>query len=225
VFVVDHHGHPTVPRHPARERKVLTFGRVRSGHLTLAGGLVDRLVGCLMDREVASSVVTGVGVDPGFKLTGVSVFVATPTGGVGLAAIEVRTVASLSTRRCNSAQLTGWVSESRPQVLATRLDNRTKLEGAHPQSRPPGGHHFPISVGRVSPGWRVVRPLSLAALRWCIPALQRRLFVFAGLIPASDFMITYPVGIIISRRGAISVTVPIVTTSPSNFRAVMSMAT
>jgi len=38
VFVVDHHGHPTVPRHPSRERKLLTSGRVRSGHLTLAGG-------------------------------------------------------------------------------------------------------------------------------------------------------------------------------------------
>jgi len=85
VFVVDRHGHPLMPCHPARARKLLSSGRARVHHLA---PFVIRLV----DREVKDSVVTGVeiGIDPGSKATGISVFRSTSAGREGLTAIEVR---------------------------------------------------------------------------------------------------------------------------------------
>ncbi|MHB8317804.1 MAG: RNA-guided endonuclease IscB [Acidimicrobiales bacterium] len=69
VFVVDSHGHPLMPCHPARARELLHAGRARVHRLA---PFVIRLV----DRAVEASEVSGVdvGVDPGSKFTGVSVF-------------------------------------------------------------------------------------------------------------------------------------------------------
>ena len=69
VFVLDKHGHPLMPCHPARARRLLTSGRARVHRLA---PFVIRLV----DREVATSEVPGVevGIAPGSKFTGVSVF-------------------------------------------------------------------------------------------------------------------------------------------------------
>jgi len=62
VFVLDRHGHPLMPCHPARARKLLASGRARVHRLA---PFVIRLV----DRTVAESTVTGVevGIDPGSK--------------------------------------------------------------------------------------------------------------------------------------------------------------
>ncbi len=69
VFVVDRHGRPLMPCHPARARKLLTSGRARVHRLA---SFVIRLV----DKVVEQSEVPGVevGIDPGSKFTGVSVF-------------------------------------------------------------------------------------------------------------------------------------------------------
>ena len=69
VAVLDKHGHPLMPCSPARARKLLHSGRARVHHLA---PFVIRLVG----RTVEESEVPGVemGIDPGSKFTGVSIF-------------------------------------------------------------------------------------------------------------------------------------------------------
>ena len=85
VFVLDRHGQPLMPCHPARARKLLRSGRAR----------VHRLVPFairLVDREAEHSEVDGVeaSLDPGSKYTGMSVFRNTPAGREGLVSIEIR---------------------------------------------------------------------------------------------------------------------------------------
>lgn len=72
VFVLDKHGRPLQPCHPARARELLTKGRARVHRHT---PFVIRLI----DRTVEDSVVAGVevGVDPGSKATGLAVFTVT----------------------------------------------------------------------------------------------------------------------------------------------------
>ena len=67
VFVVDKHGNPLMPCHPARARKLLKSGRARVHHLA---PFVIRLV----DKEVEQCEVPGVVVkiDPGSKHTGIA---------------------------------------------------------------------------------------------------------------------------------------------------------
>ncbi len=67
VFVVDRHGNPLMPCHPARARKLLKSGRARVHHLA---PFVIRLV----DKEVEQCEVPGVVVkiDPGSKHTGIA---------------------------------------------------------------------------------------------------------------------------------------------------------
>ncbi|MHB8246623.1 MAG: RNA-guided endonuclease IscB [Acidimicrobiales bacterium] len=74
-----------MPCHPARARKLLQSGRARVHHLA---PFVIRLV----DREVQQSVVPGVevGIDPGSKFTGLSVFRVDDAGARhGLVSIEI----------------------------------------------------------------------------------------------------------------------------------------
>ncbi|MHB1919686.1 MAG: RRXRR domain-containing protein, partial [Acidimicrobiales bacterium] len=75
---------PLMPCHPARARKLLRSGRARTCH---RAPFVIRLV----DREAKESEVPGVelGLDPGSKKTGVSVFQSTPAGRVGLCSFEL----------------------------------------------------------------------------------------------------------------------------------------
>lgn len=75
VFVLDAHGRPLDPCHPARARRLLAAGRAVVARHT---PFVIRL----KDRTVADSVVGGVqvGIDPGSKHTGIAVF--TERGGV-----------------------------------------------------------------------------------------------------------------------------------------------
>ncbi|MEV4378801.1 RNA-guided endonuclease IscB [Streptosporangium sp. NPDC049644] len=69
VFVLDKHGHPLTPCHPARARRLLTAGRAVVARHT---PFVIRL----KDRSVADSTVAGVqvGIDPGSKHTGLAMF-------------------------------------------------------------------------------------------------------------------------------------------------------
>ena len=66
VFVLDKHGNPLMPCHPARARKLLKSGRARVHHLA---PFVIRLV----DKEVEQCEVPGViiKIDPGSKHTGI----------------------------------------------------------------------------------------------------------------------------------------------------------
>jgi len=105
VLVVDHPGRqPEIPDHPARVPVLLASGRARC-HLALSVG--RRVAG-----DVPSSVVTGVGVDPGFKFTGISVFETIPTGRVSLVAIEVRHRGQLFHKKLQQLFSNGWGSES-----------------------------------------------------------------------------------------------------------------
>ncbi|MHB1844445.1 MAG: RNA-guided endonuclease IscB [Deltaproteobacteria bacterium] len=111
--------------HPARARKLLRSGRARVHHLA---PFVIRLV----DRTVADSVVTGVevGIDPGSKATGISVFRSTPDGRVGLASFEVRHRGQQIQKKM--AQRAGYRRRRRSANLryrAPRFDNRTRPKG------------------------------------------------------------------------------------------------
>jgi len=125
VFVLDRHGNPLMPCHPARARKLLKSGRARVHHLA---PFVIRLV----DRTAADSVVTGVevGVDPGSKFTGISVFRTTLAGRVGLVAIEVRHRGQLIHKKMK--QRSGYRRGRRSRNLryrSPRFNNRTKPKG------------------------------------------------------------------------------------------------
>jgi hypothetical protein len=82
VFVLDTHGHPLDPCHPARARRLLAAGRAVVARHT---PFIIRL----KDRTTADSTVQGVqvGIDPGSKHTGIAVFTAhggSRTGGYAL---------------------------------------------------------------------------------------------------------------------------------------------
>lgn len=85
VFVLDKHGRPLQPTHPARARELLAKGRARVHRVT---PFVIRLV----DRTIEDSAVDGVevGIDPGSKTTGIAVF--TVTDEVSASTGEVSTV-------------------------------------------------------------------------------------------------------------------------------------
>jgi len=125
VFVVDRHGNPLMPCHPARARKLLKSGRARVHHLA---PFVIRLV----DRDVADSVVTGVevAIDPGSKATGISVFRGTPVGRAGLVAIEVRHRGQMIHKKMQ--QRSGYRRGRRSRNLryrVPRFNNRTRPKG------------------------------------------------------------------------------------------------
>ncbi len=125
VFVLDRHGHPLMPTTPARARKLLCSGRARVIRHT---PFVIRLV----DREVADSQVSGVevGIDPGSKVTGMSVFSATPSGRKGLISIEIQHRGQLIHKKMQ--QRANYRRRRRSANLryrAPRFDNRTRPSG------------------------------------------------------------------------------------------------
>jgi len=124
VFVVDHHGHPLMPCHPARARKLLKSGRARVHHLA---PFVIRLV----DRTAADSVVDGVevAIDPGSKATGVSMFRSTPAGRVGLVAIEVRHRGQMIHKKMDQRSDYRRRRRSNLKYRAPRSDNRSRPKG------------------------------------------------------------------------------------------------
>jgi 5-methylcytosine-specific restriction endonuclease McrA len=125
VFVLDRHGKPLMPCHPARARKLLRSGRARVHRLA---PFVIRLV----DRKIADSVVTGVevGIDPGSKATGISVFQTTPVGRAGLISIEVQHRGQSTHEKLQ--QRSNYRRRRRSKNLryrAPRFNNRTRPKG------------------------------------------------------------------------------------------------
>lgn len=84
VFVIDKHGKPLMPCHPARARKLLRSGRAAVAHRS---PLVIRL----RDRAASESEVAEleIGIDPGSKFTGIALFAAKQGVRQGRYAIEV----------------------------------------------------------------------------------------------------------------------------------------
>ncbi|MER5627733.1 RNA-guided endonuclease IscB [Streptosporangium sp. NPDC002544] len=84
MFVLDRHGHPLDPCHPARARRLLAAGRAVVHRHT---PFVIRL----KDRDAATSTVEGVhvGIDPGSKHTGLAVFTGQAGSRAGRYAIQL----------------------------------------------------------------------------------------------------------------------------------------
>ncbi|MHB1920119.1 MAG: RNA-guided endonuclease IscB, partial [Acidimicrobiales bacterium] len=126
VLVVDRHGHPLMPCHPARARKLLRSGRARTCH---RAPFVIRLV----DREAKESEVPGVelGLDPGSKKTGVSVFRVDGEGARhGLCSFELEHRGQHIRKKMG--QRAGYRRRRRTVNLRyrkPRFDNRTKPKG------------------------------------------------------------------------------------------------
>ena len=125
VFVLDKRGQPLQPCSPARARKLLANGRARVHHLV---PFVIRLV----DREVAESQVSGVelGIAPGSKVTGMSVFTNNQGGRKGLISIEIEHRGQLIRRKMQ--QRANYRRRRRSANLryrAPRFNNRTKPSG------------------------------------------------------------------------------------------------
>jgi len=139
VGVVDRHGDPQVPGRPAREPVLLASGRARV-HLARSGGPSGGPSGGrLVDKDVASVVVTGVevGIDPGPKFTGLWVFRATSAGRVSLVPSEVRHRGQLFHKKMQ--QRSSYRRGRRSRHLRYRpasLDNRTRpKDGLTPSLR------------------------------------------------------------------------------------------
>ena len=125
VFVLDRRGRPLMPCHPARARKLLKAGRARVHHVA---PFVIRLV----DRLDEDSRVDGVevGIDPGSKSTGVSVFTDQRGVRTGLVGVEVQHRGGLIHKKMQ--QRANYRRRRRSANLryrAPRFDNRTKPRG------------------------------------------------------------------------------------------------
>ena len=125
VFVLDQRGRPLMPCHPARARKLLQAGRARVHHVA---PFVIRLV----DRLVEDSQVDGVevGIDPGSKYSGVSVFTTTDGVRTGLVSIEVQHRGGLIHKKMQQrANYRRRRRSSNLRYRAPRFNNRTKPVG------------------------------------------------------------------------------------------------
>ncbi len=125
VFVLDKNGQPLQPCQPARARKLLANGRAKVHHLA---PFVIRLV----DREVIDSQVSGVeiGIDPGSKTTGLSVFTTNHDGRNGLVSIEIEHRGQLIHKKME--QRSNYRRRRRSANLryrAPRFNNRTRAKG------------------------------------------------------------------------------------------------
>jgi 5-methylcytosine-specific restriction endonuclease McrA len=125
VGVLDRDGSPLMPCHPARARALLKSGRAVVVHHT---PFVIRLK-YLIEESVVSGV--EVGVDPGSKFTGVTVFrVDTDQTRHGLFSVEVQHRGSLISKNLHSRA--AWRRGRRSRNLRyrqPRFDNRTKPKG------------------------------------------------------------------------------------------------
>ncbi|MER5626042.1 RNA-guided endonuclease IscB [Streptosporangium sp. NPDC002544] len=125
MFVLDRHGHPLDPCHPARARRLLAAGRAVVHRHT---PFVIRL----KDRSAADSTVAGVqvGIDPGSKHTGLAVF--TDHGGsrTGRYAIQLdHRGAAIRDKLSARAALRRGRRSRNLRHRAPRFLNRTKPQG------------------------------------------------------------------------------------------------
>ncbi|MHB1524928.1 MAG: RNA-guided endonuclease IscB [Candidatus Dormibacteria bacterium] len=126
MFVLDSHGSPLMPCHPARARKLLQAGRARVHHLA---PFVIRLV----DREAAQSEIPGVevGIDPGSKHTGIALFGVDEEGARhGLVSIQVDHRGQAIQQKMGQRAACRRGRRSRKlRYRQPRFDNRTRPEG------------------------------------------------------------------------------------------------
>ncbi|NNN12386.1 MAG: HNH endonuclease [Acidimicrobiaceae bacterium] len=125
VLAADKHGNPLIPCHPARARKLLQSGRARVHHLA-------PFVIHLVDREAGNSVVDGVevGIDPGSKATGISVFWSSEAGRVGLSSLMLQYRGQFIHKKMQQRVSCRRGRRSRNlRYRAPRFNNRTDSKG------------------------------------------------------------------------------------------------
>ncbi|GAA0840562.1 RNA-guided endonuclease IscB [Streptosporangium amethystogenes subsp. fukuiense] len=125
MFVLDRHGHPLDPCHPARARRLLAAGRAVVARHT---PFVIRL----KDRDTATSAIEGVqvGIDPGSKHTGLAVF--TDHGGSRTGRYAIRLDhrgAAIRDRLSARAALRRGRRSRNLRHRAPRFLNRTRPQG------------------------------------------------------------------------------------------------
>ncbi len=127
VFVLDRHGHPCMPCHPARARQLLRRHRARVHRLV---PFVIRLV----DRQATATQPMGLGIDPGSTATGLALYRAESTS-IGairhvLFGLELHHRSRLIHKRMG--QRAAYRRRRRSANLryrAPRFDNRTRKPG------------------------------------------------------------------------------------------------
>ncbi|MFJ2032640.1 RNA-guided endonuclease IscB [Streptosporangium sp. NPDC087985] len=125
MFVLDKHGHPLDPCHPARARRLLAAGRAVVHRHT---PFVIRL----RDRAAADSTVQGVavGIDPGSKHTGLAVFTEHNGGRTGKYAIQLdHRGGAIRDKLTSRAALRRGRRSRNLRYRAPRFNNRTKPKG------------------------------------------------------------------------------------------------
>ncbi|OOC55600.1 MULTISPECIES: RNA-guided endonuclease IscB [Nocardiopsis] len=130
MFVLDAHGTPLQPTHPARARKLLAKGRAVVARHT---PFVIRI----KDRTTAESEVGGVevGVDPGSRHTGLAVFTAQAGQRRGRYALRLHHRGDQITRRMRQRAAYRKGRRSRNlRYRSPRFDNRTRPDGWLPPS-------------------------------------------------------------------------------------------
>ncbi|MFF0307689.1 RNA-guided endonuclease IscB [Streptosporangium sp. NPDC004379] len=125
MFVLDAHGHPLDPCHPARARRLLASGRAVMVRHT---PFVIRL----RDRVAADSTVQGVavGIDPGSKHTGIAVFTDRDGSRTGRYAIQLdHRGGQIRDKLSARAALRRGRRSRNLRYRAPRFNNRTKPKG------------------------------------------------------------------------------------------------
>ncbi|MEU0487521.1 RNA-guided endonuclease IscB, partial [Streptosporangium sp. NPDC006013] len=125
MFVLDRHGHPLDPCHPARARRLLAAGRAVVHRHT---PFVIRL----KDRDAATSAIEGVrvGIDPGSKHTGLAVFTDHNGNRAGRYSIQLdHRGAAIRDRLSARAALRRARRSRNLRHRAPRFLNRTKPQG------------------------------------------------------------------------------------------------
>ena len=162
VFVLDKHGTPLQPCHPARARKLLTKGRAVVHSQTPYSIR-------LKDRTVAGSQVDGVevGIDPGSKHTGIAVF--TAVAGLRRGRYVIQLDHRGPTIRKKVEQRSNYRRRRRSANLRhrpPRFDNRT---------RPPVARHHPQTTRFARGTSHLQTPPAQSLLQgWLPPSLQHR---------------------------------------------------
>ncbi|MFC7603045.1 RNA-guided endonuclease IscB [Streptosporangium amethystogenes subsp. fukuiense] len=125
VFVLDRHGHPLDPCHPARARRLLAAGRAVVVRHT---PFVIRL----RDRVAADSTACGVrvGIDPGSRHTGISVFTGQDGSRTGRYSLQLdHRGGRIRDRLTTRAALRRGRRSRNLRYRAPRFNNRTKPQG------------------------------------------------------------------------------------------------
>ncbi|MEU1902047.1 RNA-guided endonuclease IscB [Nocardiopsis dassonvillei] len=167
MFVLDRHGTPLQPTHPARARQLLARGRAIVARHT---PFVIRL----KDRTTAESEVDGVetGVDPGSKRTGIAVFTDRRGERRGRYAIRLDHRGGQITRRMRQRAAYRKGRRSRNlRYRAARFDNRTRPRGWLPPSL---RHRVDTTLARVGrlARWAPVRAVHVERVAFDVHALS-----------------------------------------------------